>query len=642
MNQKTIDKAQIEPLQGSVKGYAQRRLVVELPALDVEVEQLSKKLLRKYLGGRGLNVRYLFDHQNFEFDPLSPENPIIFATGPFAGTLYPGGGRLNVTGHSPQTGLLGDSNTGGFWGAELKACGFDQLVIKGRSCEPGVLSITDDTVTYHKVPDIEKATIKETINHVEQVLPGSDWQILSTGPAAWRGVRFSGLFTNAARAAARTGMGTLLASKGIKAIAVRGQTPVSAAEPERFASLLKRLDEQIYQHPEYLERTFLGTTKLMNALNDLGALSTNHYTSGVFCSIDKVSGETLARTYKTRSKACHGCNIPCSRALDVKGQIKMEGPEFEGLAGFTSKLGISDLAWSLWAADYCNEQGIDVITASECVAVSMECYERGLIDQDDTGGLQLNFGNVEAAEQLLREIAQVTGFGALFKHGAVQGAAELGEEASRLVMHVKGLEIFQADPRGMKGYALGVAVASRGGDHLRSEPWLEFSEDAEEALERFGIAEIAYRLKNRGKGILVSHFENKAAISDGLEVCKNTFNNMELPDHELTAQLYQSLTGIPMDAEQLELAGERIVNLERLYNLGHGLRVEQDTLPERFVSEPLEQGPSAGETVDIQRLVDDYYKARSWDPETGFPTGEKLQELNLVDDFKQVRCIRDG
>jgi len=632
----SVRRMRIAPPGAAIHGYARRRLVVDLPALDAREEALDQDLLRDYLGGRGLNVQYLHAHRDPTVDPLDPSTPILFATGPFAGTLYPGGSRFNVTGPSPQTGLLGDSNAGGFWASALKNCGLDQLVVTGKTEGPAVLALTENEVALYQLPEIAELTVKELLLHLHGILPGRDWQVLASGPAATRGVKYAGLFANGARAAARTGMGTLLASKGLRAVALGGNLPVGVSNPRRFQALLRKLEEEIYAHPEYLVRTFMGTTKLMSALNQLGALSTRHYTSGVFDRIDDVSGETVARTYKKRSKACHGCPIPCSRSLEVDdgpggvdGALRMEGPEFEGLAGFTSKLGISDLAWALWAVDYCNEQGIDAITTSECLAVSMESYERGLIGRDQTGGLDLRFGNKEAAAELLRQIAEVRGFGARFRDGALAGGRSLGHGVAALVMHVKGLDIFQADPRGMKAYALGVAVASRGGDHLRSEPWLEFSDDEEQAVRRFGKPEVAHRLEHAGKGLLVKHYEDKAAISDGLEVCKNTFNNMELPTYDAAAELYEALTGIPMDAETLELAGERIVTVERLYNLAHGLTPADDTLPDRFTSEPLEEGGSKGETVDIERLKTDYYRARDWSLETGRPSRAKLQQLGL-------------
>ncbi|NIQ04238.1 MAG: aldehyde ferredoxin oxidoreductase family protein [Candidatus Korarchaeota archaeon] len=627
----------LPPLKKPIYGYAQRRLLLDVSQPTIHIEKLSSELLRSYLGGRGLNMHYLYHHRAPARDPLAPASPILFATGPFAGTMYSGGGRFNVSGRSPQTGLLGDSNAGGFWGPELKYCGFDQLVIRGRTRYPSVLLLSDEQMELVYYPKLKEQTVKDTLTLLQNSLcPEKEWQIAAVGPAAPRGVTFAGIFANGARAAARTGMGTLLASKGIKAIALRGAYSVVPQDPDTFTSRLRDFETNIIEHPEYSKRIWMGTTKLMTELNDIGALCTRHYTAGNFNEIETVSGETVAENFKIRSKACHACNLPCSRVLDVSNpdknqNFRMEGPEFEALAGFTSKLGIDDLPWALWAIDYCNEQGIDAITTSECIAVVMEAFENNLVDEADTGGLRLRFGNKNAACQFLRQIAEVQGFGEKFQEGAVEGAASLSKEVKKLVMHVKNLEIFQADPRGMKGYALGVAVASRGGDHLRSEPWFEFNGNEKEAVRRFGIPEVAHRLAIKGKGQLVKHFEEKAAVADSLEVCKNTFNNMELPTYERVTTLYQALTGITMSPDQMQHVGERIVNVERLYNLALGLSPTDDTLPSRFTKEVLPEGKSADEVVPIATLVKDYYQARSWRLRDGYPKKEKLKELGLKD-----------
>ncbi len=618
-------------------GFGGRILRVDLTDKRVTHHPTEEGMLRKFLGGRGLNVKRLWDELPPHSDGLSPENILIFGAGPLVGTIFPGGARFNVSAMSPQTGILGDSNAGGFFGSELKFAGYDQLIIQGRSQHPVYLTIKDDKVEIKDAYDLWGKDVWETSSSLQGSLGDDRFQIATIGQGAENGVRFAGIFVNLNRPAARTGMGSVMASKNLKAIAVRGTRSFTVADMPCFLEIIERLDKVIYEHPEYDIRSRLGTTKLIRALNEIGGLSTRHFQCGRFEGADAVSGEAIEMRFKVKGKACFACTIPCSRFLVVDDprfpSLQLEGPEFEPLAGFTVRVGNGDLALGLKCVDLANRYGLDAITLSEVIAWSMECYQRGLLSSDEADGLDLDWGQGETMLTLIHKVAHREGFGDLLADGVRAAAEKLGRGSEEYAMHGKGLEIFQADVRSIKAYGLGNAVSSRGADHLRSEPWFEFSNDPEEGIRRYGIPETAFRLAYKGKGLVVKHFEEMAAISDSLGVCKNTYNNMEVLDWDGTAELLQATTGWNLTGEDVRIMGERIVNLERMFIAREGITRKDDTLPKRFLEEPLPEGsgPSTGSVLELETMLDEYYKARGWDLETGLPTVEKLEELGLAD-----------
>jgi len=592
-------------------------------------------LARAFLGGRGLNVKRLWDELPAHTDGLSPDNILVFGVGPLVGTLFPGGARFNVSAMSPQTGILGDSNAGGFFGPELKFAGYDQLILQGRAEHPVYLWIRDDAVELRDARGLWGRDVWEATLAIQQELGGPNVQVATIGQGAENGVRFAGVFVNLNRAAARTGMGTVMASKNLKAVAVRGSGLVSVADMPRFCEIIEYLDEVIYNHPEYEIRCRLGTTQLIKALNRIGGLPTRHFQRGCFDKADAVSGETIEKFYKLKSKACFACTIPCSRFLQVDDPrfpgLRLEGPEYEPLAGFTARVGNGDLALALKCIDLANRYGLDAITLSEVISWAIECHERGLLSRQEADGLDLTWGNGETLLALIHKVAHREGFGDFLADGVKKAAERLGRGSEEIAMHGKGLEIFQADVRSIKAYGLGNAVASRGADHLRSEPWFELSNDPEEGVRRYGISDTAFRLAYKGKGLVVKHFEEMAAIADATGVCKNTYNNMEVLDWEETAELLQAATGWTFTGEEVQRIGERIVNLERLFIAREGITRQDDTLPRRFLQEPMPEGsgPSTGSVLELSPMLDEYYCARGWNVRTGLPTQKKLKELDL-------------
>jgi aldehyde:ferredoxin oxidoreductase len=616
-------------------GYGGSILRINLTDGAIQRHPTEEHLVRAYLGGRGLNMKRLWDELPAHTDGLSPENLLVFGVGPLVGTTFPGGARFNISAMSPQTGILGDSNAGGFFGPELKFAGYDQVIIQGRAENPVYLWIKDDVVELRGAQELWGRDVWETTQAIQQELGDPDVQAATIGQGAENGVRFAGVFVNLNRAAARTGMGAVMASKNLKAVAVRGTGSFPVADMARFQEIIEQLDEIIYNHPEYEIRCRLGTTKLVKALNSIGGLPTRHFQQGCFEEADAVSGEEIEELYKIKSKACFACTISCSRFLVVDDPrfpgLRLEGPEYEPLAGFSARVGNGDLALALKCIDLANCYGLDAIALSEVISWAMECHERGLLSREEADGLDLAWGNGETILALIHKVAHREGFGDFLADGVRRAAEQLGRGSEEIALHGKGLEVFQADVRSIKAYGLGNAVASRGADHLRSEPWFEFSNDPEEGIRRYGIPETAFRLEYKGKGLVVKHFEEMAAISDATGVCKNTYNNMEVLDWDGTAELLQAATGWDMTGEEVRRIGECIVNLERLFIAREGVTREDDTLPRRFLAEPLPEGsgPSTGSVLELGPMLDEYYRARGWDVETGLPTEGKLKELGL-------------
>ena len=586
-----------------------------------------------YMGARGFNMIRMLEEIDPDCDPLGPENKLIFGVGPASGTNIPGQ-RFSASGKSPLTGILGDSNAGGHWGTELKYAGYDQLILEGKAEKPIYIFIKDDKVEFIDAVHLWKRDPETVHSQIRKELDDLNIQILCTGIGADYGVKFAGLFSNIVRANGRTGMGAIMSSKNVKAIAVRGSGAVKPADFENYDKIVKELIHTIKTHPEFEMRQMVGTTHLIHSLNATGQLNTKNNQTGYFEHAEDVSGERLALEFNVKNKGCFGCVISCSRYFVVKSGkysgLNAEGPEFESLAGFTSRILNPDLGAALKCIDLCTKYGLDTITASSAISFAMECFDRGLIDTETTGGLDLRWGNIDAAIELIHQIGRKEKFGALLADGILESIKRLGPETEPYAMHGKGLDVFLGDARGIKGYGLGTAVSGRGADHTRSEPFFETLGKLELGVQKFGIAETADRLAYKGKGKVVKHYEALCVLADSINICKNTMVSMETMDFESIARLYGFLTGFEITAEDAAKIGERVINVERIFNMLCGVRKADDTLPKRFLEEPLpeECGESAGSVLELDIMRAEYYSERGWDEE-GVPTRNKLTELGL-------------
>jgi len=593
-------------------GYGGHILRVDLTSGRIQREKTDPVYMLGVIGGRGLNSTRLYEELKRDIDPLSPENMLLIGVGPLTGTLMAASAFMTISGKSPMTGILGDSAAGGHFGAEIKQAGYDQIVMTGRSAGPCYLFIADDHVEIRDASNLWGRDIWQTTATIRRELNDNAIQVAAIGPAGENLVKYATVACNNSRMCGRTGMGCLFGSKQLKAVAVRGRGRLTLADPPGFLELCRELDQRIMSHPEYARRNHLGSTLLMKALNGIGILPTNHFQQGLCEYVDKVSGEALAAKYKVKNKSCYNCNLHCSRYY-LTDEVEAEGPEFETLCSYTSRIGNDDLKFGLKMNAFLNRMGMDSLSSGETIGWAMECVQRGLLTKEDFDGLDLTWGNRQAVEKLLNMIIRRDGIGDAFAEGTRSLARRFGRGSEEFAFHVKGLDMICGDPRGIKAFGLTYAIASRGGDHLRAEPFFELTERYDEAEKRWGIREIADRLADKGKAVLVEHTERQALLTDCLTMCKNIGLSMDIMDFDFASRLLTAGTGLKFTPQKVDEALKGVINRDRKMNIDFGVDAAQDTLPKRFTSEPLKEGASKGQVVPVKRMVKEYYKSKGWD-----------------------------
>jgi len=592
-------------------GYGGKILRVDLSERSAHIQNLDASWVKPVIGGRAANTKRLFEELNPDCDPLSSENILIFGVGPLTGSLLPASAYYTVTAKSPLTGILGDSAAGGQFAAEMKLTGFDQIIITGKAETLLYLLVTESGVEFVDCPEYAGKIITDTTKAIREDQQDFSIQVAAIGPAGENLVHFAAIVSSGNRVNGRTGMGAVMGSKNLKAVAVRGSRPLEVADTLAFLSEVRKIEENIMNHNEYKKRYSMGTTMLMKDLNNIGILPTRHFLEGVCSYVDDISGQELAKTHKVKNKACFNCNLHCSRYYVVDG-VEAEGPEFETLCSFTSRLGSQNLPFALEMNTFLNQMGMDSISTSEVIGWIMECQEKGLIHPQELDGLHLKWGETDKIRDVVHMIAFRRGIGDRLAEGAKKLSESFGEKAKKLVMHVKGLDMICGDPRGIKAYGLTYAVAARGADHLRAEPYFELTNRREEAKKRFGTEKAADRLAEEGKAALVSYSEKIALLTDCLTMCKNIGLCMDILNFENTSALLKAGTGIDYSPEYLEKILGNHIDLEYKLNRRFGTKREDDSLPERFQKEPLTEGPTKGSTVNIQRMVDEYYQIHEW------------------------------
>lgn len=598
-------------------GYGGHILRVDLSSGAIKREKSDPDYMLEVIGGRGLNSRRLYDELDRDIDPLSEENMLLIGVGPVTGSLFSTSAYMTISGKSPLTGILGDSAAGGFFGPEIKYAGYDQLIFTGKAEKLCYVYICDDQVEIRDASHLKGKDIFQTTAAIRKELNDNNVQIAAVGPAGENLVRYSIVACNNSRVCGRTGMGCLFGTKNLKAIVVKGTGMVSSADPLKFMKLCETIDRRIMGHPEFQDRHDMGSTLLMKALNGLGILPVNHFQKGMAPYVDKISGQTLASTYKVKNKGCYNCNINCSRYY-LTPDVESEGPEYETLCSFSSRIGSDNLPFALKMNQFLNRMGLDSLSAGETIGWAMECVEKGIFTSDDFDGLDFSWGNTETIERILNMIINQQGIGTEFAKGTRYLAETMGRGSEKFALHVKGLDVICGDPRGIKAFGLTYAIASRGADHLRAEPFFELTNRFEEAEKRFGTRDAADRLSNNGKAKLVEFTERQALLTDCLTMCKNVGLSMDVLDFELAADLLQAGTGLKFTEDRVNTALRATITNDRLMNIDFGITAEDDTLPHRFTHEPLTEGASKNQVVPVHDMVKDYYRLKGWD-ENGVP-----------------------
>ncbi len=619
-------------------GYMGQVLQVDLTRDKTTTQTLDKDLAVNYIGGNGFCARLLFDLIKPGTDPLGPKNVLIFAGGPLNGTIWPQSGRYEVGAKSPLTGLYGEANSGGHWGAELKHAGFDAIIVRGRCKKPTYLFIEDGKAELRDAKQLWGRSTLETEAALKE-RHGGDTQVASIGQAGENLVRFAAIMTNY-RAAARTGLGAVMGSKRLKAVAVRGSLDLEVAGLKRFERLADAARKKLLLHKFSASTTKYGTTILVELMSEIGRFPTRNFQSGVFGGAVKIGGEQIVRKFKFKDRACFSCPLRCEVYVQASGGLPSEGKiEYETLSSLGGRCGNSDLEKLLHANRLCNLYGIDTISCGGVIAFAMECYERGLLTKRETDGIVLGWGNADAIIECIEKIARREGFGAKLAEGTARFAKGFGKAAEGFTMVVKGMDEPAQDGRAQKSMGLSHATANRGADHLTSFEVLSEVGFVEEIERRFGkkvMPEAADRLNPKYKALMVRDGENFCAVVDSLVACK--FGAVWPPAFYFAdyAAALTTVTGVHYTERDLRTIGERIFTLERAFDIREGITAKDDRLPERLIKEPAPEGPPKGHVVELDYMLRQYYKLRGWNQKTGWVPRSRLRALGLDDVANQL------
>lgn len=606
-------------------------LRVNLSNGKISEEFPDEETLKLYLGGAGLATKYLIDEVPKGIDPLGPENKLIFMTGPLTGTPSPSTGRYSVVAKSPLTGIWGQANSAGFWGRDLKRSGFDGVIFEGISSKPVYLVTEDGKAELRDAGHLWGKNTSDTTKIIREEL-GEKFNVACIGIGGENLVKYAAVMNdcdepNWGRAAGRCGMGTVMGSKKVKAIASKGNAKIEVANPDEFKADAKQRYDWVNQSLLKMTLEVYGTATMLDLVQIKGGLPTRNWQTGIFEGAEKINGEAINETILTDRKPCFACPIACGRLSEIKeGKYKSkgEGPEYEALGTLGSMCGVDNLEAITLAQFLCNEYGIDLISAGNTIGFAMECYEKGILTTEDTGGLALNFGDADLMVDLVPKIGKREGIGDLLAEGTRNMANKLGKDSIKFAMQVKGLELPAYDSRGAKITGLAFATAPRGGDHITA--WIEgpaflsmpfmLIEDADVGDPLQEIPEKTYILKD---------LEDGFGVFDAIGACK--FMGIVLSADDW-ASLISKLLGYDYTAADFRKTGERIFTLAKIYNIREGLTRADDTLPARLLKEPMPEGPAKGQIVNLDPLLDAYYEFRGWD-KNGIPTKEKLKELGL-------------
>ena len=610
-------------------GYHGKALVVDLTTQEVRWDPLEPDVLRRFIGGIGMGAYLLYRHCPPGIDAFEPENPLIFTTSLLVGSSLTTSSKFAVVTKSPLTGFIGDSLSSSFLAIELKRAGFDALVITGKSPHPTLLRIADGRVEFLDGAGLMGLTTSDTEQAVKERF-GRQTRVACIGPAGEKLVRFAGISNDGGRLAGRTGPGAVMGSNNLKAMAVSGTASVPVHNPET----LKTIGADLTRHslgPATEKYRTLGTVANISVFNRLGTLPTNNFRQSTFDGAEEVSGERFHQDHLVKNAHCATCTIGCEKIVTTtdRGATTQGRVEYESAFALGPLVGVADPNTVIRASKLCDETGMDTISAGATVAWAMECFEKGILTFDDTGGVDLRFGNPDALTACLKMIADRRGLGDLLAEGSRRASESVGRGSDHWAMHVKGLEMPGYEPRSLKTMALGLAVSTRGACHNKSSA---YEADFSSRVDRFEVDERRGRITMEG--------EDFSAVLDSLVWCKflrKAFDDL----YTESAAIYQHVTGWPMSAAGLKQAGERINNLKKQFNIREGWTRSDDNLPPRVLHEPLPTGVTKGiglTAPDLDKMIRGYYQARGW-TEDGLIPDEKLRELDLLDIVREPVAV---
>jgi len=591
-----------------MSGWSEKVLEIDLGTQTYKTYPLNMEMARLFIGGRGLGARLLWELVGPEVDPLSPENVLIFTNGPLTGTGYQTSNRFSVTTKSPLTGTVLDANSGGFWGMQFKKTGYDVMIVRGKSEKPVWIEIKNGAIAFHDASELWGMRVFALTEKLGQ--DNNRRNVLCIGPAGENLSRMAAIMNDRERALARGGPGAVMGSKNLKAIVVEGRERPVIEDTDRFKFMLYETRKLLAASPLTSQALpEFGTAVLMNIMNNVGALATRNHQQTQFEGAESISGEELAEKYLVKNSACWACPIGCTRISKTE-KVEGEGPEFESAWAFGAQCGIDDLPAIIEANTLCNDLGLDTISVGSTIACAMELSEKGYLDSD------LRFGRADMLAPAIEATAHRRDIGADLADGSLRLAAKYHHP--ELSMSAKGMEMPAYDPRGLQGQGLLYATSNRGGCHMRGNMI---------GLEVLGLPKLVDRFQVQGKSAFVILSQNSNAAIDSLVICK--FTNMGVGD-EYFARVLSAVTGVQYATTEMIKVGERVWNLERLYNNREGFTAKDDTLPPRLLNEAPVDGPSQGWVSNLAPMLKEYYRTRGWD-ENGVPTRKKLVELGLAD-----------
>jgi len=594
---------------------------IDLSARKIKTRSTPPEVIEDFIGGSGLTARLLYDRLDQDVDPLGPENPLLFMTGPMVGTVMPSAGRCSLSALSPLTGIWGESNTGGYIGPELRFAGFDGLLITGQAEKPVWISIIDGSIRVHDASDLWGLDAYQTQERVKKVIGEPEARVACIGPAGENLVKMAAVINDHGRAAGRTGMGAVMGSKKVKAVAFRGTGSPSLANPDAYQKVVREIYQELIDDVSVKSLRLAGTAGYLDLGLMYGDLPIRYYQVGERESASGLSGAEMADTYLKKNTSCFRCPIVCGRETRAPSYDVdvVDGPEFETIGAFGTLAAVDDLEGVIFAGHLCNRFGLDTISTGCTIALAYEMFERGILTEKDTGGITLRYGDVKTTHQLIRMISTRSGFGNLL----AEGSDALGDAfgVPQLPVTVKGLEVPLHDPRAFSGMAPVYALSPRGACHMQGDMYgVDAGQNAETDL---GIPPGDRFQDSVEKGRIAARHMAWRSLYNAFTVCM--FMN---PGADRMRRALNAAMGWSLSLDDMILTGKRIFTLKRMLNARLGVSQAEDDLPDLLKKE-LPEGGTEGHTVDLAPLLEGAYEEFGWDPESGMPTGETLARLHL-------------
>jgi len=605
---------------------------VDLSLNKIDQKKLSKEAIRQSLGGFGYNVQTLYHRIDPGIDPFDPENILIISRGLLTGTVSPSSARIHINALSPLSGLIGSSNAGGFFGFRMYSLDIHSLVITGRAATPVYLHLGPGGVAVKDARDLWGLDTRDTEECLKKNIRAENVDMLTIGPAGEKGVLFACIMAGSDHAAGRTGLGALMGAKNLKAIVLQAEPKkekMNSSQAQVVREYVAKMKSNVSRFHDFSN---YGSSGDILETNQMGMLGTKNYQEYQIDNVERIDGRQLNQFVKKKRK-CHRCPIHCKAEIELKRDrykgFKGGRPEYETIIDLGPLCGLSDPESLLYLSNLCNILGMDTISTGSVIAFAMELFQRGILTVEDTGGIDLKWGDAQAMEEVIKQIAQKEGLGKVLASGVKRAAEIIDRGAEKYAYHVKGVEIYGGDPRGMLGVALAYAVSMRGGDFTSVYPVPEFRYTAEQALQEFGTRDVIDFTATSGKGPMVKKCMIVSSVIDSLGICKvpalSIIGNYSL---DMEAKLIHAITDLDISAAALYAIGERLVHMEKIFNIRRGSSPDDDNLPQLFLQSPITKGPIRGRKVNLAPMIQEFYECMGWD-KSGRPTVKTLQKFGL-------------